>query len=219
MPRRYAMDKRAAATAAVRQRIIDAALDELVAADGGPLTLQGVAERADLALRTLYNHFPNRDALLSAAFLHHTAQTRAAVEAMSLPDTQPEAQLRHAVAAYYSRYAAMGPRLGALLSLRGFPDLDEQVAALRAWRRGVLRRIIQRARQTGALAVPESTAVALAYMTTSHASWEILVKELHGLDAEPSDVAGEALSAALFRPSGICNNRQAASGITDTPAP
>lgn len=211
MPRRYAMDKRAAATAAVRQRIIDAALDELVAVDGGPLTLQGVTERADLALRTLYNHFPNRGALLSTAFLHHTAQTRAAVQAMSLPDTEPQAQLRHAVAAYYSRYAAMGPRLGALLSLRGFPDLDEQVAAIRAWRRGVLRRIIQQAREAGALAVPEPTAVALAYMTTSHASWEILVKELDGLDAEPADVAGDALSAALLRQSGICT--------TDRPPP
>jgi len=202
MPRQYAMEKRAAATAVVRQRIIDAALDELVAVDGGSITLQGVAQRADLALRTLYNHFPNRDALLSAAILHHTTQTRAAVEAMSLPDADPEQQLRHAVRAYYSRYAAMGRRLRALLSLRGFPDLEEQVRAIRAWRRGVFSQIIQRAGQTGSLAVPESTAVALAFTMTSYASWEILVGELDGLDAEPSQVASEALSAALFHPNG-----------------
>ena len=40
-------------------------LDEVVAADGEPITLQGVAKRADLSLRTLYNHFPNREALLA----------------------------------------------------------------------------------------------------------------------------------------------------------
>jgi AcrR family transcriptional regulator len=212
MPRRYAMEKRSAATAVVRQRILDAALDELVTADGGSITLQGVAGRADLALRTLYNHFPNRDALLSTAFMHHAAQTRAAVEAMSLPDAEPEEQLRHAVDAYYSRYAAMGPRLRALLSLHGFPDLEEQVRAIRAWRRGVLRQIIRRARRAGVLAVPESTAVALAYTMTSRATWEILVSELDGLEAEPSDVAGEALSAALFHRNRTCSNTPPPSG-------
>lgn len=198
MPRRYSMEKRTAATAAVRQQIIDAALEELVAAGGWPITLQGVADRADLALRTLYNHFPSRDALLSAAFLHHTAETRAAVEAMSLPDAEPEQQLRHAVRAYYERYAVMGPRLKALLSLRGYPDLEEQVRAIRAWRRGVFDQIIKRARQEGVLAVPESTAVALAFTMTSHASWEILAGELDGAGPEPSEVAGQALSAVLF---------------------
>jgi AcrR family transcriptional regulator len=198
MPRRYSMERRAAATAAVRQQIIDATLDEVVAVGGGSITLQAVADRADLALRTLYNHFPNRDALLSAAFLHHTAQTRAAVEAMSLPVARPEEQLRHAVHAYYSRYAVMGPRLTVLLSLRGFPDLEKQVRAIRAWRRGVLGQIIARARQEGVLAVPESTAVALAFTMTSHASWEILVSELDGAGPEPAEVAGQALSASLF---------------------
>jgi len=194
------METRAAATAAVRQQIIDAALEELVAAGGRPITLQGVADRADLALRTLYNHFPNRDALLSAAFLHHTAQTQAAVEVMSLPDAEPEQQLCHAVRAYYERYAVMGPRLKALLSLRGYPDLEEQVRAIRAWRRGVLGQIIRRACHEGVLAVPESTAVALAFTMTSHASWELLIGELDGTGPEPYEVAGQALSAALFRP-------------------
>ena len=103
-----------------------------------------------------------------------------------------------------SRYAAIGPRLGALLSLRGFPDLDEQVAALPGLAPGVLRRIIQRDRETGRSPCPSPTRSRPRLHDTSHASWEILVKELHGLDAEPSDAAGEALNAALFRQSGIC---------------
>src|SRR5580704_10865135 len=98
MPRTYSMDKRSATTAATRQRIIEAALDEIVAASGEPITLQGVAMRADLSLRTLYNHFPNRETLLGAAFSHHAAQTRAAVEAVTLPDADPAQQLRHVIA-------------------------------------------------------------------------------------------------------------------------
>jgi AcrR family transcriptional regulator len=194
------MVNRAPATAAIRQRILDAAVDELVAADGGSLTLQAVADRADLALRTLYNHFPSRDALLRAAFQHHTAQTRAAVEAVGLPDAEPQQQLRQAIDAYYSRYAAMGPRLTALLSLRGFPELDEEIRAIRAWRRGVLRKIIRRARRAGTLTMRESTALALAYTMTSHATWELLVGELDGANHDPAKAVGDTLSAALFRP-------------------
>src|SRR5580700_3514531 len=134
MPRSYSMGNRSKITAGTRQRIIEAALDEIVAASGEPITLQGVAMRADLSLRTLYNHFPNRETLLGAAFSHHAAQTRAAVEAVTVPDTDPAEQLRHIVAAYYGRYATMGARLAALLSLRGFPDLEEQIGAIRAWR-------------------------------------------------------------------------------------
>jgi AcrR family transcriptional regulator len=192
------MVNRAATTAAIRQRILDAALEELVAADSGPVTLQAVADRADLALRTLYNHFPSRDALLSAAFQHHAAQSRAAVEAVSLPDGDPKEQIRHAIGAYYSRYRAMGPRLTALLSVRGFPELDEQILAIRGWRRGVLRNIIRRARRAGMLAVPESTALALAYTMTSHATWQTLVAELDGPGPDPAKAAGDTLCAALF---------------------
>jgi AcrR family transcriptional regulator len=194
------MVNRAAATAAIRQRILDAAFEELVAVDGGSITLQAVADRADLALRTLYNHFPSRDALLSAAFQHHAAQSRAAVEAVSLPDADAHEQLRHAIGAYYARYAAMGPRLTALLSVRGFPELDEQIRAIRAWRRGVLRKIIRRARRVGMLTMPESTALALAYTMTSHATWQILLAELDGASRDLAKAAGDTLCAALFRP-------------------
>jgi AcrR family transcriptional regulator len=194
------MVNRAAATAVVRQRILDAALDELVAVDGGSLTLQAVADRADLALRTLYNHFPSRDALLSAAFQHHTAQTRAAVRAVSPPDVEAPEQLRLAIDAYYSRYAAMGPRLTALLSVRGYPELDEEIRTIRAWRREVLRKIIRRAGRAGMLIMPEATALALAYTMTSHATWQLLASELDGAHHDPAKATGDTLSAALFRP-------------------
>ena len=206
MPRRYTMEHRSAVTAATRQRIIEAALDEVAAADGEPITLQAVADRADLSLRTLYNHFRNRETLLGAAFSHHAAQIRVAVELVTLPDADPAQQLRHVIAAYYGRYEAMGARLTALLSLRGFPDLEEQIRSIRAWRRQVIGQVVARAEEANVLDMPVPTAVALVFTMTSHATWEQLVGELDGAPEAAPDVAWKALNAALFRQ----NSRSAA---------
>lgn len=192
------MQTRQLATAATRTRILEAALDELAAVGSEAIPLQAVAIRADLALRTLYNHFAGRDELLAAAFLHHATQTRAAVEALRVPDADPEEQLHHVVVAYYARYSQMGRRLSVLLSLRGVPELEEQIRAIRGRRRQLLEQIIDDARRAGLLTVPASTAVALAFTITSHAGWEILVQELDGAAAEATRVANEALSSALF---------------------
>ena len=198
MPRAYLMENRAVATLATRQRILHAALDELVAIGDGSITLQGVATRADLALRTLYNHFPNRDALLSAAFAEHWAETRNLVESVDLPDAEPQDQLRHVVAAYYSRYAEMGPRLTLLLSLHGFPELEEQVRAIRAWRRDVIRRIVHQAKQLGSLTMAEPAATALVFTLTSHSSWAAMVSELVDSRVNAAQVTSQALCSALF---------------------
>jgi AcrR family transcriptional regulator len=198
MPRTYSMGNRSAITAATRQRIVEAVLDEVVAASGEPITLQGVAKRADLSLRTLYNHFPNREALLGAAFSHHAAQSRAAVEAVTLPDTDPAEQLGHIIGAYYGRYAAMGERLTALLSLRGFPDLEAQIQAIRAWRHQVVTEVVAHAESSGLLCIEVPTAVALVFTMTSHATWQQLVGALDGDAAAAATVALEALHSALF---------------------
>ena len=196
VPRQYSMDKRAAASVAARQRILDAALDALVASPEGPITLRAVAERADLALRTLYNHFSNRDALLTAAFARHAALSRAAIEAVTVPQADPDQQLRHLVEAYYTRYSDMGPRLTALLHVRGYPALVEEIRAIRAWRRQVLTQVLHAASTQGPLATTERVAVALAFTATSHAYWLMLIDELDGSKA--ATVTADALCAAIF---------------------
>lgn len=209
------MENRSAATAATRQRIVEAALDEVVATNGEPITLQGVAKRADLSLRTLYNHFPNREALLGAAFFHHAAQTRATIEAITVPEADPAEQLRHTVAAYYGRYAVMGARLTALLSLRGFPELEEQIGAIRAWRRQVISQVIARAQEAGLLQIEEPTAVALVFTMTSNATWQQLVGELDGNAVAATDIATEALNATLFHPDNSAATRRVRSSSTE----
>ena len=196
MPRPYSMDKRAALSVAVGERILDAALDVLVASPDGAITLRAVAEQADLALRTLYNHFANRDALLTAAFLRHTALSRAAIEAVTVPQDDSDQQLRHLVEAYYTRYSDMGPRLTALLHVRGYPALVEEIRAIRAWRRQVLTQVLHAASTQGLLATTERIAVALAFTATSHAYWLMLIDELN--ENLAATVTADALCAAIF---------------------
>jgi AcrR family transcriptional regulator len=201
------METRQHAAAEARARILEAALDEVAAAGGEGVTLQAVAARADVALRTLYNHFAGRDELLAAAFLEHAARTRAAVEAVVLPEAPPDQQLEHVVEAYHRRYAAMGERLGALLSLRGYPELEEQVGIIRARRRRLLEEIVEHAERAGVLRLPARTAVALAYTLTGHAGWLALCEQADGDPVEATRMAIEALGSTLFdepgRPVGL----------------
>lgn len=64
-PRKYDLGKRAEAIEETRRRIVDATF-ELHGEKGVVATsMQDVAERADVALRTVYNHYPTVDELVA----------------------------------------------------------------------------------------------------------------------------------------------------------
>jgi AcrR family transcriptional regulator len=66
MPRKYSMGQRSAAVEATRQRIVDATV-ELHNEKGVTATsMQDIAERAGVALATVYRHFPSLDELVPA---------------------------------------------------------------------------------------------------------------------------------------------------------
>ena len=73
-PRRYRADKRQEATAETRRRILDAVI--ALHAERGALrtTYAMIAERADVAVPTVYNHFPTHGGLLDACIGHTLAQ-------------------------------------------------------------------------------------------------------------------------------------------------
>lgn len=198
MPRPYSMRTRSRATSATRDRVLDATLDELADVGGEAITLQAVAERADVALRTVYNYFGGRDELLAAAFERHAEDTGAEIETLVVPDTEPEEQLRHVVTGFYSRYERMGERLAALLVLRGFPELDHHIRTVRARRRQLLTGILRRAEHDGALAINPGTGLALAFTLTSHAGWETLRASLDDDPGRTVEAAHQILASALF---------------------
>ena len=69
-PRAYRSPLRANLAEETRRRILDAAIDEMEASGPEGFSVPGVAERSDIALRTIYRHFPNRDALVDAMWQH-----------------------------------------------------------------------------------------------------------------------------------------------------
>lgn len=65
------MTARAEATAATRQRIVEAALEHFLARWYDEVTLAGIARAAGVSQQTLVNHFGTKEGLLDAAVAHH----------------------------------------------------------------------------------------------------------------------------------------------------
>ena len=76
------MDSRALATQLTRVRLLDAAVDVLAEVGADALTMQMVADRAGLALRTVYNHFATKEALVVEAYSRLANAVQSAVEAV-----------------------------------------------------------------------------------------------------------------------------------------
>jgi AcrR family transcriptional regulator len=72
--RAYHSPLRANLTEETRRRILEAALAEMEAAGPNGFSVPRVAQRADMALRTVYRHFPTRDELVDAMWLFSYGQ-------------------------------------------------------------------------------------------------------------------------------------------------
>jgi AcrR family transcriptional regulator len=104
--------RRAAAT---RAAIVEAA-EELLA-EGGPsaLTLEAVAERADVAVQTVYNRVGGRSAVLIAVAERALEDNRQYMDAAYATPGTPQERIRAAAAAY-ARFAAERPHQFRLLA-------------------------------------------------------------------------------------------------------
>ena len=113
--------RRAAAT---RAAIVEAA-EELLA-EGGPsaLTLEAVAERADVAVQTVYNRVGGRSAVLIAVAERALEDNRQYMDAAYATPGTPQERIRAAAAAY-ARFAAERPHQFRLLA-----DPPDEPAAL-----------------------------------------------------------------------------------------
>ncbi|HET8814140.1 MAG TPA: helix-turn-helix domain-containing protein [Solirubrobacterales bacterium] len=118
------MRARAEATAATREKILDAvevAFEELLFDE---ITLAAVAERAGVSVQTVLRHFESKDSLFMASFLH-TATKMAADR-----DVMPRGELPDLVGDLVDHYEKYGNRLLRMLAqeerqptLRALADL------------------------------------------------------------------------------------------------
>lgn len=98
--RAYDMTTRAAASAATRSAIVQAALDVFEAERSFQVSLGAVAERAGVTVRTVQRHFGSRDELIDAAW---SEAYRQVLRERTPPPADPVAALEVLVAHYERR--------------------------------------------------------------------------------------------------------------------
>src|SRR5205823_6435189 len=124
-PRAYRMTRRAAANAETRRRIVDAAIT--LHAEKGVLgtSWPDIAKRADVALGTVYRHFPSLDQLVPACTSENAVRMKPPGVGILVGLTPPEERIGRFVGelfAFYGRSAPWTPR--AAVDRQQLPILD-----------------------------------------------------------------------------------------------
>jgi len=191
------MDTRRRQTTDTRSRILAAAVELFSETTIEALTMQAIAERADVALRTVYNHFASKEALAVEAYdglSEYFKETIAAIPA----DGSPRDRLGWFVDATYGAYENKTPGVAAVMGVTGVAELDAHIAAVRTWRREQLSILLRQAERDGSLRQPLKEAVALAYLFTSFGSWTSLNVESRMSVTAAKHLARTSLDATLF---------------------
>ncbi len=195
VPRKYSMETRSEEAALRRQRLIDAAVDVLGEVGANRLTMGMVAQRADAATRTVYNHFSTRQELLAAVQAHLLQAFRDTLQLDIPADGEPAERLRQFVTLLYEMYERQGVALTTLLELDE-PAIRAQVRDMRAWRRDRLEQILRSANDT--VRLPLQQAVGFAFVLTNHVSWRALREEMGLKQSEAIETTVTGLEAGLF---------------------
>jgi len=209
-PRRYRSDRRKAAAEKTRRKIVESTV--ALHAEQGVLatTYAMIAKRADVAVPTVYNHFPTRGDLLAAC----TGQAAALAPPLGprIYDRAGDVAARlealvHALFAYYHYYAPW--MRWANYEARLVPELTE-------WLRketGARRRLMELALEPAFGASPPAALMALCEILLDFSAWQRLESD-QGL--EPAE-AEAVLSGALIALVEMHRSTTAVAGRNDGP--
>lgn len=195
VPRKYSMETRSEEAALRRKRLIDAAAEVLGEVGADRLTMDMVANRADAATRTVYNHFSTRQELLATVYADLLRTFRDTLHLDVAETGEPAERLRQFVALLYDIYERQGVALATLLELDE-PAVRMQVRDMGALRRDRLAQILRSANET--LRLPGQQAVAFAFVLTNHDSWRALREEAGLTQGQAIETTVTGLEAGLF---------------------
>ncbi|MEP7203299.1 MAG: TetR/AcrR family transcriptional regulator [Ilumatobacteraceae bacterium] len=183
--RSYSSPLRTEQATATRERIVDAAVDLLQSIDPGAFSMQDVADRAGVSLRTVYRAFPTKDDLLEGVLA--AVRERFKVVAGSPPTTRDEFEL--SVAGAVRAVYELEPLYRALFATIAGRRMHQRRAAAR-------RRAIGTAFADELAGLPEDRIreiVSVLHLITS-AQTVLWLKDYAGLDL---DDASEAIGWAI----------------------
>lgn len=178
MPRTYNLKKRAEHQDETRLRIVEATVSLHQSIGGTNTTISAIAERAGVERATVYRHFPDERALLSACTGHYLEQNPPPEPGCWAEIDDREERLRTALTQIYTYHHHNEPMFArAELDMPQMPVLQEVLAPLRAyWQR------VGDVLSSGWLETPESKVVTAAIAhAIAFPTWQSLVRE-QGLD-------------------------------------
>lgn len=181
MPRAYRKTRRAATTAATRQRIVDAAVGLHMSIGPARTTVSAIAERAGVQRLTVYRHFPDPSSLLRACVAHGWSSYPPPDHRAWASEPDPERRLRLALKELYAYYDEVGDALGVIVGdFRRMPELAALNAPhLARWER--MRETLERG--WGARSRRRRALRAALSLSLELATWESLVQR-EGLSRE-----------------------------------
>ncbi|HEY7035480.1 MAG TPA: TetR/AcrR family transcriptional regulator [Thermomicrobiales bacterium] len=186
MTRKYELKRRAEQQAATRQRIVEATVALHEAIGGEATTIAAIAERAGVGRLTVYRHFPDERALLTACTGHYLALNPPPDPAAWAGIADPATRLRVALGeayVYYRRTAGMLAR--AEQEAPTNPILADLMAPFAAFWESVRDGLVQ---GWGCADAPEPILVAAVGHALAFSTWRSLVQEQGLEDGQAADL-------------------------------
>lgn len=199
MPRAYSMENRAQKREETRSRLLHAASELIVEQGKIDQTLTAVAVRADVAVRTVYNHFDSFGELLAEAMSAITEEFSVmAPEPVEDHRLAPRSALELLVSQWFDEISKNYDRLAALIAVGDSVELKQALADARQLRLQRVRAVLKLAQARGQLRVPLESAVAVAYSATGYHAWVSLVHDLGLSSTEAARLVTESVLAFAF---------------------
>ena len=157
-----ATEKTEARKAAVRARLLQAALAQVARAGFGALTVAELAQQADMATGAVYKHFDSKAALCAEVFRLATENELAVVRRAALAEGAPTHRLHQAIARFAAR-ALRAPRLAYALIAEPVDTLvdDERLRYRHAYAE-IYQQLVEDGMRSGAFVAQDSAISAAA---------------------------------------------------------
>jgi AcrR family transcriptional regulator len=148
---------------ATREAIVGAALAQVSAGGYVSASVQAVAERAGVAVGTVYRHFPSKSELFAEVFRRASERELAVVVEVSAADGRPAAERVTAAVEAFCRRALAGPVLAySLIAEPVDPAVESERLRLRVGYRDAFARVLDDGVAVGELWPHDTRTVAAA---------------------------------------------------------